>query len=65
MNAWRWLMLMAAVALPGAAVAHKPIPQRELVLQVDAKGVVALWRMTLRGPEADLLRATGRDITAE
>lgn len=55
----RWLatlVVAAAMAWPSAASAHRSAA-RELVIQLDSRGAVALWHLRLVGPEALLMAA--------
>lgn len=54
------VIILLLTAVPAGA--HKPEPQRDLVVQVDDEGVAALWSMTVEGPMAELMwRVYDRD----
>src|SRR5688572_27203169 len=53
----RFVGLLVLLVVPATARAHGRDPERRLVLQRDAKGLAALWQVTLVGKSAETLFA--------
>lgn len=53
----RGLVVGLALGFAMPVLAHKPVPDRRVMVQVDEAGTVAVFELTVRGPEAALLRA--------
>jgi len=51
------LGLLAICAVAPHAAAHNIKPDRELVIQFDARGGVAMWQVTIGGPQAVVMLA--------
>ena len=51
------LSLLLALFVSKLALAHNIRPERELLIQVDGRGVAAMWRMSVVGWRADVLLA--------